>query len=81
MSFSLLQKLTPEAPKDKAYRDLVTVLKAHFEPKLLVIAERFNFYQHRQQQGKSIANFIMDLQRLTANCEFGDILHGQSAQG
>ena len=73
--FSLLQNLlAPELPKDKAYADLVKALKAHYEPKPLVIAERFNFYQRRQQQGESIVEFVADLRRLTTKCEFEDFL-------
>lgn len=49
-------------------------LKAHYEPKPLVIAERFNFYQRRQQQGESIVEFVADLRRLTTKCEFEDFL-------
>ena len=74
-TFSLLRNLlAPELPKDKDYKDLVKALEGHYEPKPLVIAERFNFYQRRQQQGESIANFVADLRRLTTKCEFGDFL-------
>ena len=35
--------LSPALPKDKTFEELVTVLKGHFEPKALIIAERFRF--------------------------------------
>ena len=44
-TYSLLKSLAvPALPKDKGYKDLVATLKAHFEPKPLIIAERFHFY-------------------------------------
>lgn len=43
-NYSLLRNLVaPENPMDKTYQVLVEKLKSHFEPKPLVIAERFNF--------------------------------------
>ena len=68
-NFSLLQNLVaPESPKDKSFDDLTKILKSHFEPKKLVIAERFNFYQCDQQDGESTMDFVADLRCL--NCEF-----------
>ena len=70
-TFSLLRNLlSPDLPKDKAYKDLVAALKGHFEPKPLVIAERFNFYQRRQQPSESINVFVAGLRRLSTKCEF-----------
>ena len=70
-NFSLLRNLVaPESPKDKSFDDLTKLLKSHFEPKKLVIAERFNFYRRDQQAGESIMDFVADLRRLTLNCEF-----------
>ena len=53
---------------------LLTALRSHFEPKLLVIVERFRFYQRVQKAGESMADFIADLHRLTIHCEFEDFL-------
>lgn len=73
--FSLLRNLlAPESPKDKSLDELITVLKTHFEPKPLVIAERFNFYRRDQQSNESIIDFVADLRRLTLKCEFGAFL-------
>ena len=45
-TYSLLRSLvTPESPKDKTFVQLIAVLKKHFEPKPLVIVERFNFHR------------------------------------
>ena len=45
-TYSLVRSLVaPELPKDKSFDDLVAVLTQHFEPKPLVIAERFHFHK------------------------------------
>ena len=44
--YSLIRGLvSPAMPKDKSYEDLVTLLKKHYDPEPLVIAERFHFYE------------------------------------
>ena len=57
-------------PKDKSLDDLIKVLKSHFEPKSLVIAERFIFYRKSQQPGETVVDFVADLRRLARKCEF-----------
>ena len=49
-------------------------LKGHFEPKPLVIPERFNF--HRRQQGKleTVGQNVVELRKFTVHCEFGAYL-------
>ena len=44
-AYSLLKNLvSPTIPKDNSYAELVAALKKHYEPKPLVIAERFHFH-------------------------------------
>ena len=45
--------LAPTLPKEKGYKELEKVLKEHYEPKPLVIAERFHFYKRGQAAGVS----------------------------
>ena len=71
---TLRSLLAPEWPRDKTYDQLVSVLQKHYDPKPLVIGERFRFYQQSQKAGESIAEFIADLRRLSIRCEFGDFL-------
>ena len=66
--------LTPETPKDKTFDELVTVLKEHFEPKPLIISERFHFYGREQAVNESISDYVVELRRLTTHCEFGAFL-------
>ena len=46
----------------------------HYEPKPLIITERFYFHQRKQATGESITDYVAKLQRLSAHCEFGDYL-------
>ena len=41
----LTSLLSPAKPCDKSYREITTVLKAHFEPKPIIIAKLFLFYR------------------------------------
>ena len=66
--------LTPQTPKDKTFDELVTVLKEHFEPKPLIISERFHFYRREQAVNESISDYVVELRRLTTHCEFGAFL-------
>ena len=50
---------------------IVEVLTKHYEPKTLVIAERFQFHHRNQAVGESVAEYVAGLRRLTRHCEFG----------
>ena len=74
-NYALLRSLVaPSLPRDKTFDELVLKLKAHFEPKPLVIAERFHFYRRSQEPDESVLTYIAELRRLTARCEFGAFL-------
>ena len=42
---TLRSLLAPALPREKTFKDLVEILKKHYDPQLLVIAERYRFYQ------------------------------------
>ena len=50
------------------------VLKRHYEPKPLVIAQRFEFHRRQQETEEGVAKFVSELRRLTRHCEFGAYL-------
>lgn len=55
-SYSLLRELlAPEKPEDESLEDLFKKLKSHYEPKPLVIVERFHFH-HRDQGAREQAS-------------------------
>ena len=74
--YSLLCDLFALAkPQEKTMEQIATTLKSHFQPKLLVIAERFYFHRRNQSANESITEYIAELRRLTTYCEFRDYLN------
>ena len=70
-TYGLLRSLTaPKAPKEKSFKELSELLKAHFEPAPIVIAERYRFHRRDQAAGESIGDYVAELRRLTAHCQF-----------
>lgn len=63
--------MQPLKTKDKTFNEIVTVLKGHFEPKLLLVAERFRFNLCNQKATQLVAQYVAELKQCAANCEFG----------
>ena len=73
--YTLLRGLvSPELLKDKSYDELVELLKKHYDPEPIIIAERFHFYRCDQKTGESIADYLAALRRLASRCKFGTFL-------
>ena len=73
--YPLLKNLVaPTLPKEKTFDKLVAALKGPFEPKPLMIAERFHFHRRAQAEGESIKEYMAELRMLTTHCEFGAFL-------
>lgn len=66
---------TPAKPTDKAFDELCEIMKQHFAPKPIIIAERFRFHKRSQQQGESLSDYCAVLQRLSEHCQFGTTLN------
>ena len=74
-TYKLLRDLlAPTLPKEKTLDEIVETLKQHFEPKPLVIAERFRFHRRQQTVGETVKEFVAELRRLAKHCEFGSYL-------
>ena len=74
-TYALLRDLiAPDHPKDKSFKQIVEALQALFEPKPLVIAERFNFHRRDQLPRETVAGYIAELRRLATKCSFGSYL-------
>ena len=66
--YALLRSLlSPVKPQEKTFDELKVELKKHFEPKKVVIAERFNFHRRNQAPDESIAEYVAELRKLTTN--------------
>ena len=62
--------MAPAKLKEKSFKQLTEVLKKHYEPTRIVIAEQFYFHRRSQQPGESIAQYVVELRRLATYCEF-----------
>ena len=62
--------VSPSKPKNKSFTQLAEVLHGPFDPKLLVIVERFQIHRREQAPGENISNYIAELRRLTTHCDF-----------
>ena len=59
---TLLKNLVrPRLPQDLELEALIDVLKRHYQPKVVVIAERFKFFKRQQREGESIAVYLSEL--------------------
>ena len=67
--------LAPEKPQAKDIDVLFKTLKNHYEPKQLLIAEQFYFYQRNQKTWESVSEYVTELRKLSAQCEFAEFLN------
>ena len=74
--YSLLHDLfAPDSPTEKTYDELTEKLKTHFDPKPVnVLTHRHTFHCRSQGPNESIAEYMAELRRLAANCDFGTFL-------
>ncbi|XP_042147352.1 uncharacterized protein LOC115325764 [Ixodes scapularis] len=74
-SYQVLKTLlVPDSPVSKSYDVLSEVLKRHYAPKRLVIAERTKFHWRNQEVGESLADFSLAIKKLAQTCVFKDYL-------
>jgi len=70
-TYTLLRNLlAPTKLKEASLASLTCALKNHFEPKRVVITERFHSYRRNQEPGESIADYVAELRRLSMHCDF-----------
>ena len=75
VNYNLLRSLVaPTPPREKSYDELLSTLENHYNPKKLVIAERYHFYQRNQKTTESISEYIAELRQLAIHCEFQNFL-------
>ena len=74
-TFHVLRNLlAPAKQSEQSFDDIVKALLDHFEPKPLVITERFHFNKRQQEPTESIADFMAELRRLSVHCDFEPFL-------
>ncbi len=75
-SYGLLKNLvSPGKPCDKSLEELKVLLKNHYTPEPLVIAERFKFHKRDQKQDETVATYLIELKRLASTCKFQAFLN------
>ena len=71
----LLQNLlTPESPAGMTVKTLSETLIDHLKRKPIIIAERYKFYCRDQSENETIIEYLVELRKLTLNCDFKDFL-------
>ncbi|XP_041376823.1 uncharacterized protein K02A2.6-like [Gigantopelta aegis] len=75
-TYSLLRGLTaPAKPASLRFDAIVKILKEYFNPKPIIIAERFRFHKRDQRQGETIGEYIAEIRKLSQYCEFEGYLY------
>ena len=66
--------VSTDTPALKSFSEVVDILKKHYKPKKLVVAEHFNFHRRLQKEVETMAQFMGELRRLAKTCQFGAFL-------
>lgn len=66
--------LCPDSPLTKTYAEITEALLRHCEPRRVEVAERYAFYERRQQAGETIADYDAAKRKLATHCGFGAFL-------
>ena len=66
---------SPIPPTEKTYAQLTTILKNHFAPNKLFIAERYRFHNCTQREGESVTTLAANMKHLASTCQFGTHLN------
>ncbi|KAL5496662.1 hypothetical protein EMCRGX_G012995 [Ephydatia muelleri] len=73
--YSLLRGVfAPRKPAECTYSELCDALRRHYEPKKLIIVERFAFYSRSQGESESVTEFEAELRKLALYCGFDNFL-------
>ena len=74
-TYAILRSLmAPDTPQSKSLETLTKALEKHYNPKPIIIAERYHFHLRKQQPSENVTEYIAELRRLAASCEFGAFL-------
>jgi hypothetical protein len=64
-----------------AFADICAKLKAHYDPQVSEIVQRFKFYKRVRRHGESVVEFLADLRDLASGCNFDDKLDSMLRDG
>ena len=66
--------LAPATPISQPFATITNTPRRHFEPRSLIVAERYHFHKRDQAPGETIALYVAELRRLASKCAFGGYL-------
>ncbi|GBN29581.1 hypothetical protein AVEN_119820-1 [Araneus ventricosus] len=69
-NYILAALIAPKAPNELPYDDLLKVLENHLAPKRSCLVSQYYFLSTYQKQDSSISDYVADLRRDIAECEF-----------
>ena len=68
-AYKLLSSLvTPAAPSEKSYQELVQAMTDHHSPPPLEIVQRYRFHTRFQQQGETVTTYMSELRAIAQWC-------------
>ena len=71
-AYGVLRNLiAPASPMDKSFEFIVGKLTDHYDPKPLIIVERYHFHKRDQATGETVGEYVAELRRLATKCNFG----------
>ena len=74
-TYQLIRNLAaPGKPTDKAFAEIVALVRDHHQPRPSTIVQRFNFHTRIQKPGEKITEFVAQLRKLSEHCAFGGAL-------
>ena len=75
-TYKLIRNLTsPHPPGSRTYKEIIDLVRDHFNPKPSVIVQRLKFHTRTRLPGESVVAFMAQLRQLSEFCEFGDKLN------
>ena len=75
-AYAILSDLTkPGKPNDKSFEVLTNLLKDHYHPKTIEVAETFKFHRCFQQETETVNTFCVRLRGCADKCNFGTFLN------
>ena len=67
-----MQLCSPKKPEELTFEQLKAKLDTQYGTKKIVLAERYRFYNYKQRKGQSLTDYIAELRRLAATCEWSE---------
>ncbi|CAB3978290.1 Retrovirus-related Pol poly from transposon [Paramuricea clavata] len=75
-SYATLRDLcSPDSPKDKSFSELCEMLRTHYKPKRLVVAETYRFHRCIQEENDNVSHYSARLRHYASTCDFGQFLN------